>query len=504
MKTNQQDTYDLREKDWRNGAIVYQVLVDRFAPPANIDSKKELYQKPKVLKKWSDIPESGIFLEADKYWAHELEYWGGDLKSLLTKLSYLKNLDIDVLYLNPIFESLSNHKYDATNYLKISSEYGTKEDLSILTNKLHELGIKVVLDGVFNHVGVQNDLYVKAKNHDPNYRHWFDFNEKYPEGVRLWADAKSLPELNLEHEDVKQYIYKAEDSVLKTYLKLGIDGWRLDVAFDLGYDILKDLTTEAHKEKEGSLIVGEIWNYPQKWLTSIDAVMNFTLREIIYRSIRNQISAKNGLQMITKMIDDAGIEGILKSWNVLDNHDVKRLKNEFNDERDQKIAQLLQFTLPGSPNLYYGTELGMQGADDPKNRAPMRWDLLKDDNQCYGWIKKLVALHHQHRALKIGDFKALMGDTLFGFERYTNKVEDSIFVIINLTDHEVEDSLLVPNSDIMNYSSFNILLGEEPKVELIAGLLKVQLKSKSFMVIKPNVKAEKSYSPYKRIIGKAS
>ncbi len=500
MKRDKKSKYDIRELDWRNGAIVYQVLVDRFAPSTKMEKKKELYQMPRVLKKWHENPMPGKFLENEKYWAHELDYWGGDLESLLSKISYLKNLDIDVLYLNPIFESLSNHKYDASDYLKISKEYGSFEDLKNLTDELHKLDINIMLDGVFNHVGVQNELFKNAQNVDSKYRNWFDFNDKYPEGVRLWADAKSLPELNLENEEVKNYIYKNEDSVLKTYLKLGIDGWRLDVAFDLGYDILKELTEEAHKAKPGSMIIGEIWNYPSKWLKSIDGVMNFTLREIIYRSINNELSSKTAIRMISMMISDSNIESILKSWNVLDNHDVRRLLSQLDSRVDQQIAQLLQFTLPGSPNLYYGTELGMKGKDDPQNRAPMRWDLLKDDNKVYQWTKKLISLHQKYRALKIGDFREIVSEKLFAFERYTDKVEDTVLVIINQTNQDIEESILVTNSDIMNYTGFDVILGKALSYNFLAGFLRIHITKKSFIVLTPKTKADKSYTPYKRVI----
>ncbi len=501
MKQKNLSTYDLRAQDWRNGAVIYQVLVDRFAPTKDINQKKDLYQKPKILKTWDEKPKPGKFLEDAKYWSHELEYWGGDLDSLLSKISYLKNLNVDVLYLNPIFESLSNHKYDASDYLKISKEYGNFEDLKNLTDACHKLGMKVMLDGVFNHVGVENELFQKALNGDKTYKDWFDFDDKYPEGVRLWADAKSLPELNLENDVVKNYIYKNENSVLKTYLNLGIDGWRLDVAFDLGYQILKDLTDEAHKTKEGSMIVGEIWNYPNKWLKSIDGVMNFTLREIIYRSINQELSSKIAIKMIKKMIEDAGIESILKSWNVLDNHDVRRLYSQLSLKQDIKIAQVMQFMLPGSPNLYYGTELGMTGIEDPENRAPMRWDLLKDDNLSYQWTKKLIQLHHQHRALKIGDFRCIISEKLFAFERYTDKVEDTVLVIINQTDEVVEESMLVTNSDLMNYTGFEVILGDAISSQFLAGFLRIKLDKKAFIVLKPDIKVEKSYTPYKRIIG---
>lgn len=487
-----------READWRNGAIVYQVLVDRFNPSADLEKKKHLYAYPKKLNAWDNPPKPGTFLEDVKYWSHELDYWGGDLKSLSEKLDYIKALGVDVLYLNPIVESLSNHKYDASDYLKISSEYGTKEDLKKLIQSVHDNKMKIMLDGVFNHVGVSNPIFQKALKNE-KYRDWFDFNEDYPEGVRLWADAKSLPELNLENDAVKDYIYRKEDSVIRSYLKDGIDGWRLDVAFDIGFDILKDLEDHARLEKEDVMVVGEIWNYPEKWLKSIDGVMNFTFREITLRLLRKELSPKKAQNMITDVIMSSGIEPILKSWNLLDNHDVQRLKHLLKDEFNQKLAQVLQFTLPGSPNLYYGTELGMDGDSDPQNRAPMRWELNNETNPTLQWTKSLIALNKQERALRIGDYIPVEADDLFVFMRVTERVEDTCIIAINPNDYEVAETVLLKDSRLMNFSQFKIVFGQHMDLSLLAGLSRLKMKAHSYIVFKPNTLREKSYTPYKRV-----
>lgn len=499
MNQSKLSQYDLREKDWRFGAIVYQVIVDRFAPSKNISSKKHLYAYPRRLKSWDELPKGGAFLEDVKYWSHELDFWGGDLESLRSKLDYIKSLDVDVIYLNPICESLSNHKYDATNYLNISTEFGTKEDLKQLIQDVHGLDMKIMLDGVFNHVGVQNELYLDALKGGA-YKHFFDFNKAYPEGVRLWADVKSLPELNLEHEDVKKYIYKANDSVIKSYLNMGVDGWRLDVAFDIGYNILKDLTDESHQLNPHSMIIGEIWNYPKTWLTSIDGVMNFTLRELIFKSIRKEIPVSFLQEGISHMIEDCGIEGILKSWNLLDNHDVARLKHMLPNVSDQRLAQVMQFMLPGSPNVYYGTELGMDGGFDPMNRAPMDWKLNHQENEDLKFMKTLIGLRKVERALRIGDYRKILSQQLFAFERHTDHVKDTVITIMNLTDKKITESLMIYNSDLMNYSEFDIVFGEASNIQLIAGILQITLTAKGFVVIKPHIGVKKSYTSYKRIV----
>lgn len=495
MKKNK---FELRELDWRNGALVYQVLVDRFFPSSKLSSKIDLYKSPRTINDWNNLPKPGVFSNKDGYWTHELDFWGGDLESLNSKLDYIKDLGMEVLYLNPIVESLSNHKYDASDYLEISKEYGTKEDLSKLITNVHNSNMKIMLDGVFNHVGIGNKMYQKALKNE-GYRDFFDFNDKYPHGVRLWADAPSLPELNLENEKVKDYIYKSNNSVIRSYLQMGIDGWRLDVAFDFGFNILSELRDSARIEKDDVMIVGEIWNYPEKWLESIDGVMNFTFREIILRLLKCEISVSKAIKMLDDTITDATIEPILKSWNLLDNHDVARLKNLLPNDNLQKLAQVLQFSLPGSPNLYYGTELGMDGGNDPENRAPMKWKLLNENNDTLKWTKSLIDLHKSERALKIGDFISVSTDNLLCFMRVTEKVEDTCIIAINPSNKKISETVLLKDSRLMNYSDFKVVLGKVEPLSLIAGLVNITLDAHGFVIFKPDTVAKKSYTPYKRV-----
>lgn len=493
------EKFSNREKHWSNGAIVYQVLVDRFVKPKDLESKKHFYHAPRTLKSWNELPMNGMFNSKEKYYQHELEFWGGDLLSLQSKLDYIRDLGVNVLYLNPIHYSLSNHKYDATDYKRISPEFGDMDDLKSLIKSVHQLDMKIMLDGVFNHVGVNSVYFQKALKNIDNYRSWFDFNDKYPEGYRIWAEAKSLPELNLEYKEVSDYIYKAEDSVIKTYLNQGIDGWRLDVAHDLGYTVLPLLTNEVHHTKSDAIVIGEIWNYPKDWLNTVDGVMNFTLRELILSTADQSIKASQTRLILEKIIEDCDYDGLLKSWIVLDNHDVARLRNLLPNPKDQRIAQVMQFTLPGSPNVYYGTELGMDGSIDPANRAPMNWDLVNEENEYLKWTKSLIDLHNSKRALKIGDFKSFVSNELVVYERYTERVEETVIVIINPTNELVNEKVLVRDSKLMNFGDLDTLLGNAINSVLYSGFLHISMEPKSFVVLKPKTTAKKSYTPYKRV-----
>ena len=494
-------TFSARERDWRNGAIVYQVLIDRFAPSGRLEEKRNLYPAPKILRKWSEAPARGTLIPEIKLWSHEIDFWGGDLQSLSRRLDYIHQLGADVLYLNPIHLAYTNHKYDALDYLKISPEFGTRQDLKTLTNDVHKLGMKIVLDGVFNHMGRNADIFKWASSDAKSpYRDWFYFGSQYPGGARIWVDAENLPELNLENKRVRDHIYAGPDSVVQSYLRDGIDGWRLDVAYDLGFVYLGELTRAAHQRKPGSLIVGEIASYPKEWFPSVDGVMNFTAREIILRTTLGEIDPRTAAQMMNRVIEEAGIEPMLKSWMMLDNHDNPRLATALPQLGQQRLAQALQFTLPGSPNLYYGTELGMTGAEDPEMRAPMRWDLVTKDNATLNWTKKLIELRKQHRALRIGNFRLVSANQLFAFERYTDHVEDTVVVLANPTKSDVNETVLIANSKLMNGSFMVNLLDQSAKpVRVLASMMRVTVPAGAVLILKPDVEPIAGYTPYKRV-----
>ncbi len=174
-----QGVFETREQDWRNGAIVYQVLADRFVPPANLEAKRALYPAPKVLQRWNEEAKPGKYLASSNLWSHELDFWSGDLAGVTSKLGYLNDLGVDVLYLNPIHRAHSNHKYDATDYLSVSPEFATKEDMRWLTDERHARGMKVVLDGVFNHMGRNSDGFRDAQaNPASPYCNWFFLDDQ--------------------------------------------------------------------------------------------------------------------------------------------------------------------------------------------------------------------------------------------------------------------------------------------------------------------------------------
>jgi glycosidase len=497
------DSFAQREHDWRNGAIVYQVLVDRFAPSARLDAKRHLYPPPKVLRDWSETPQAGAYLPDAKLNSQELDFWGGDLASVRSRLDYVQQLGADVLYLNPIHLAYTNHKYDALDFQAISPEFGDRDDFIRLAADVHARGMKLVLDGVFNHMGRNAPIFLDAiANPASAWRDWFAIGPAYDGGARVWTGYQNLPELHLENPAVRSYLYEHAASVVRSYLRDGADGWRLDTAFELGHTYLRDLTRAAHEEKPGSLIVGEIVNYPDAWLQSIDAVMSFTLRHIVLDAAQGAIAPATAARRIDMLIRDAGIEPMLKSWTVIDNHDIPRLATLFPAVSQRRMIQALQFTLPGAPNIYYGSELGMAGGADPENRGPMRWDLVRDDTPDLVWTKTLTGLRKQHRALRIGDFRLIDSDSLLAFERYTNRALDTVLVLANPSGAAITERVMIRNAGLMDATLMVDLLGPPdapPAGVLDAAVMTVTVPAETVLVLGPREQALGGYSRYKRV-----
>ncbi len=451
--------YDKREADWRNGALVYQVLVDRFAPSANLDAKRSLYPAPKKLREWKEQPRKGTYLEKENVWSHEIDLWGGDLASTMSKLDYVQQLGADVLYLNP-----------------------------------------VVLDGVSNHMGRYSPKFKDAEaNAKSPYRDWFVFGRDYKGGTRTWWNAQNLPELNLENKAVSDHIWGAKDSVVRSYLRDGVDGWRLDVAFDIGFNPLEALTKAAHAEKPGSLVVGEIPNYPREWFPSVDGVMHFGLRKLMIALANREIDGPTFQRMAARMVSDADYEHVLKSWVYLDNHDTFRLATTVPDNKARKLAQVLQFTLPGAVNLYYGTEVAMEGGDDPEMRGPMRWDRVEQNHPDLVWTKQLIAVRKANRALRVGDFRtAEASGNVIAFERFTDKAGDTVLVLINPATTEVQTTVLVANSKLMDGD--NLIDQLSGKVFKLQGsMVETKLPPQTALILKPKLTTPDGYSNYKRV-----
>ena len=345
--------FEARAHDWREGAVVYQVFVDRFVPPKSIEAKRRFIQPPRRLMHWSDAPKAGHNLASLGLWSHELDFGGGDLRGVSTKVDYIRSLGADVVYLTPIFAAYTNHGYDTQDYAKISPELGTPQDFRALLHQTHAQHMKLMLDGVFNHMGRTSPIFQSAKRSQASpYRSWFVFDPKSPGGYHGWSGVGNLPELRLENPRVRDYLWNGTDSIVRRYLKEGVDGWRLDVGYEIGPAYLGEITRAAHATEPGSDVVGEISGYPADWFPSVDGVFDFFCPEVVKQALAGQISGARAGRALQHVVDDAGIDHLLRSWLVLDNHDTPRLAHMLPDLDQRRLALAMQFTLPGCPVIY--------------------------------------------------------------------------------------------------------------------------------------------------------
>lgn len=482
------DVMSARELDWRLGAVVYQVFVDRFAPPSDPGAKQRHYEAPRSLKSWRELPSRGDFLPSCGYWQHELDFWGGDLQSLRSKLPYLEDLGVSALYLQPIHEAYSNHKYDATDYMKVDPGYGTFEDYHALVQELHSKDMRLVLDGVFNHVGARNPIFQEAKqNLSSARRDWFYFGEEYGDaGYRGWAECLSLPELQLEVPGVRDYLWNSSDSVVAHWLKQGCDGWRLDVAVELGLEYLREIQVSAHRHKADCLVVGECWVWPPGW-SALDGILSLHLGFSIIGLAKGSYSGPAFGATVQRIIADSagGLPEILRSWIVLGNHDTQRVMTVLGgDLRKLMFAYALMFTLPGSPLIFYGDELGVEGGEDPAMRSAMPWEVVESGtSEMLAYTRKLLRLRRSSRALRIGDYVLLSTSLCLAFLRLTDRLFETVLVVANPTEHAVTEMMALPLPNLLGWTRFQDQLNPDSEVRNTAGLIEVTVDAKSVRIL---------------------
>lgn len=489
-----------RAADWRVGPVVYQVFVDRFAPPRDLEAKRGLYGPHAALKRWDELPKKGGRVSGSNVWAQEVEFWGGDLRGLREKLGYLKGLGVDAVYMNPIFYSMTNHKYDAWDFRRVDPAYGTRAELAGLTREAHALGMRVILDGVFNHMGSGSEMFREAMR-DPKspWRDFFLFDEAREMGYVGWCDHANLPEINLEGAAARKYFMEGRDSIVQSYiLEEGIDGWRLDVAHDLGFELLAKITASAHAAKADSVTIGEIWNYPEEWFGPVDGVMNMHLRAVVMNMLEGKISPDEASRMTERMVEDCGIENVLRSWVVIDNHDVPRLRHTVRDMKMRKAARALQFTLPGAPCVYYGSEAGMEGGADPYQRAPMRWDLATETNPEFAAFRGLMKIRSAEPALRYGDYRRLHAEGLFAFLRRTDRVSETLIVIFNPGRPAREACVQIRDSRLQDFTAARDLISGA-SFQIHSGMMEAKVPGRTAMILKPSTSAlPGGYSRYDR------
>jgi glycosidase len=359
--------------------------------------------------------------------------------------------------------------------------------------------MKIVLDGVFNHMGRRSSTFQDAlKNPKSSFRDWYYIDDSFKNGYKGWIGGTNMPVNRVESQSMANYLWNAPDSVVQGFLKRGIDGWRLDVAYELGTEILAEITKSSHKAKKGSLVVGEMLGYPAGWSPQVDGQYNLFATSVCKDMLNGEVSGSQAGLLLSDWISDAGIDHALKSWLIADNHDMDRLASVFADDKDRFLMLAMLLALPGSPNIYYGSELGMVGKGDPENRAPMRWDLVSDTNKTLTWIRQLLAIRKSNPALKYGDFTALRSEKLLAFTRTTGKLRDNVIVLVNPTAKSVKETFSHRIGNLMSWQSMEDVITKK-KVVQKSGLLTAEVPAKSVQILVPVIDRTNGFSPYDRI-----
>lgn len=377
--------------DWMKDARFYQIFVDRFCIG---DKSKDMSY---INMKWGDKPTPKSFA-------------GGDLKGITEKLDYIKSLGVNAIYLTPIFKSISNHKYDISDYLEIDKDFGSKKDLKDLVDKAHEKGMYIVLDAVFNHCSDElmqfQDVLDKGK--ESRYYDWFIINGDKPDkenvNYETFASCNYMPKLDTSNPKVRDFLTGIAVHYIKEY---HIDGWRLDVSDEVSHDFWRDFRRAVKKADDNAVIIGENWHDASVYLQGdqYDSIMNyaFTKASLDYFST-GALDAKGMAERLSDLLARNSDTVNHMMLNLLDSHDTHRFYSEVcEDDRKFKAALCLLYLYPGVPCIFYGTEIKTTGGYDPDCRKCMDWDKASKvkDTDIYRILVALSDLRQKYDFSKV-------------------------------------------------------------------------------------------------------
>ncbi len=437
---------DFHTPDWAKNAVMYQIFPDRFCQgdPKNISqgmAYRERMGRTTVLhQKWE---EEVLYrpLEGAQHYA-PIDFYGGDFAGIIKHLPRLKELGVTVLYLNPISESLSNHRYDTADYNRPDPFLGTDQDFMKLTSSAKEMGMRVILDGVYSHTGADSIYFNQAENYDsiggwqgkesPYYR-WYTFSEDGKD-YKCWWGFRSLPEVDEFSADWQDFVISGENSVISNWMDKGADGLRLDVADELPDEVIALIRKHTKQKNEESFIIGEVWEdatTKQSYGCSrqyalgngLDSVMNYPFRNGCVGYLLGHHDAVAFRRVLLTQQINYPLEMYYGLMNLLSSHDIPRIRTvlalggehpELSREEQaitrpsrgqnihggilQRLAALISFVIPGMPAIYYGDEYGMNGLKDPFNRRPLQ----QSDPEMERFYQQLSSLRNQNDVLRTG------------------------------------------------------------------------------------------------------
>lgn len=487
---------DTHTPDWFKNAIVYQIFPDRFRKGRNTTGTlmgrtgavihSDWYDKPGY---WKD-PNTGDILYYD--------FFGGNLAGIREKFDYLKSLGVTALYLNPVFEAVSNHRYDTADYLKLDPMLGTNEEFTRFCKAAKEAGLRVILDGVFSHTGADSRYFNKFGHYpetgayqskDSPYYSWYRFKH-YPDDYEAWWGVKDLPDVDELNPSYLNFIIREPHSVLKEWLRRGISGWRLDVIDELPEPFLQMFYCTLKQQDPDAVLIGEVWEDASNKVSygeqrqylcgrDMDSAMNYAQRALQLDYVLGKTSAEAMAAGLRKLWENYPLQHTYAMLNLVGSHDVERVLTLLTDggavgARDAEEAgkarlHLLltwQFTQPGAPCIYYGDEVGVTGRKDPDNRRTYPWG--REDREILGWVRDLAELRQNHAALRTGRFLPVyaQGDG-FAFVRsieggrdvFGHRADDGTFLVA-LNRNEDKSCTLTIHSDGLLAGQWHCVAGE--------------------------------------------
>ena len=427
--------------EWLKRGVMYQIFPDRFSRNASVPLPKQ--SKDWVFRQdWGGEPEKGPDETGE---VRCRDFFGGNLKGIQDRLPYLEELGVTVIYLNPIFEAYSNHRYDTADYEQIDPLLGSEEDFCSLCAEAGKRGIRIILDGVFNHTG-SDSRYFNKEGRYPDlgayqskaspYYSWYRFSD-YPREYESWWGIKTLPQVDENCESYLDYMVRNHDSIVRRWLRLGASGWRLDVVDELPDQFLEELRLAVKGEKPDAAVIGEVWedaatkvSYGQQrhYLdgTQLDSVMNYPLKDAILRYVAGKGPYGESIpglgdgallvQTVNQLKEHYPKTVFNGLMNLLGTHDTPRiytLLSENGKETEQGrqrlfLAMLPWALLPGIPCIYYGDELGMQGGRDPENRRCFCPE--QGQREIFLHYKKLMAFRNRITRLEQMELKRAEAD----------------------------------------------------------------------------------------------
>lgn len=449
--------------NWFKDGVIYQIFPDRFynGLPQVLNPKKESV----IHGHWSNHPY--YIRDADTGRIVAYDFFGGNLQGIIEKLPYLNELGISVIYLNPIFASASNHRYDTGDYKTVDSMLGDNQLFTKLCTIGKEYGISIILDGVFSHTG-SDSIYFNRDGNYPEvgayqskqspYYSWYRFTN-YPDEYEGWWGIDTLPNVEENEPSYSDFIIEGKDSVIKHWLKLGAKGWRLDVADELPDSFIKKIYKTMKKVDEDSILIGEVWEDAsnkesygkvREYLQGeeMDSVMNYPFRKITLDFMLGNMDAYAVHRDFMSLAENYPSHNFYAMMNLIGSHDVPRAltllgeapphenltvaqqaKYRLPEEQQQlaiarlKMLALWQMTFPGVPSIYYGDEAGLQGYKDPFNRGTYPWG--QENTELLTWHKQVIALRNQYDVFKTGKWISLpLHNHVYGYVRKISNGQD--------------------------------------------------------------------------------